>query len=247
MGRWSRQAAYEFLSWLEPQPNLRWLEMGCGTGALTEAILEQANPISILACDPSEALLGIARERIRDPRVSFEVSGAASCQAYPSRLDVFASGLVLNFIDDPKTAVGSIAQKLTDGGLVAAYVWDYSQGMEFLRVFWDAAVALDPNAADLDEGKRFPLCSPAPLRSLFESVGLSNIEVTSLETITRFDSFSDYWTPFLGGTGPAPNYVSSLGDDERQRLEKDLRTRLSPEGDGSLVLTARAWGVRGST
>jgi ubiquinone/menaquinone biosynthesis C-methylase UbiE len=245
MGRWSRQIALEFLRWIEPQSGLRWLELGCGTGALTEIILDDADPASILALDPSAALVHIADGRIQDFRVSFQVGGIENLPSTPNQFDSCVSGLVLNFIEKPEIALGSIAQLLTDGGLIAAYVWDYSKGVGFLRAFWDAAVALDPNTAKLDEGVRFPLCSPAPLRSLFEDVGLKDVEVKALETTTKFDSFSDYWEPFLGGVGPAPSYVSTLGNDERRRLEEGLKSRLSLESDGAIVMTARAWGVRG--
>jgi ubiquinone/menaquinone biosynthesis C-methylase UbiE len=245
MGRWSRLAAFEFLQWIRPQPKLRWLEIGCGTGALTEAVLENAYPGSILACDPSEALVGVARNRIRDPRASFQIAGAEDLPVQPAEFDILASGLVLNFIEDPETAIGSLKGLLSKHGLVASYVWDYSQGIEFLRAFWDVAVAQRPDAANLDEGRRFPICAPEPLRSLFQRLGLKKVEVVDLNMNTQFDSFEDYWEPLLGGTGPAPSYVSSLEDAERDRLEQGLRARLSPNGEGRIMLKARAWAVRG--
>ncbi len=113
------------------------------------------------------------------------------------------------------------------------------------RAFWDAAVALHPNAANLDEGIRFPLCAPDPLRSLFTTAGLKDVEVVALETLTKFNGFSDFWDPFLGAVGPAPSYVSSLSKDERRHLKESLRSRLIMEYDGTIVMQARAWGVRG--
>lgn len=247
MGRWSRLVADKFVGWIDPQPKLHWLDLGCGTGALTAALLEHADPASILACDPSEPLLELARERIRDQRVAFQAAGAHDFKKPPHQLSAFVSGLVLNFIEDPRSAMESIARQLAPHGIVAGYVWDYSHRMEFLRVFWDVATALDPNAAHLDEGNRFPLCAPTPLRSLFEHIGLANVEVTPLDVSTDFKSFSDYWEPFLGGTGPAPNYVNSLGLEERERLEHALRAQLSPNGDRGFALVARAWAACGST
>ncbi len=245
MGRWSRQIATEFLRWIEPRAGLHWLELGCGTGALTEAIIEHADPASILACDPSSALLQIARERIHDLRVDFQVARMEELPARPRQFDCCASGLVLNFVEQPESMVRSIVERMTVNGLFAAYVWDYSGGMQFLRAFWDAAVALDPNAANLDEGNRFPLCSPDALRSLFTAARLKVVDVIALETLTKFNGFSDFWEPFLGEVGPAPRYVSSLGNDERRRLKESLESRFLMEDDGTIVMQARAWGVRG--
>jgi hypothetical protein len=129
--------------------------------------------------------------------------------------------------------------------MLAAYVWDYAEGMQFLRFFWDEAVALDPSAAPLDEGRRFPLCRPDALRLLFEQSGLDSVETRALEIVTVFPDFDAYWSPFLGGTGPAPSYVDSLEPDARRQLRLRLEQRLTPSADGSIQLTARALGVRG--
>jgi hypothetical protein len=129
--------------------------------------------------------------------------------------------------------------------MLAAYVWDYAEGMQFLRFFWDEAVALDPSAAPLDEGRRFPLCRPDALRQLFEQAGLDSVETRALEIVTAFPDFDAYWSPFLGGTGPAPSYVDSLEPDARRQLRLRLEQRLTPSADGSIQLTARALGVRG--
>jgi len=247
IGRWSRLVAKEFIRWLEPPTGLRWLELGCGTGALTSALIELTAPTSVLAGDPSESLLSLARKHIVDPRVTFV---AASSGNYPPPTDPFDAcvfGLVLNFIPDPQSAIESIMPFLAPGGIVGGYVWDYTAGMEFLRVFWDAASAINPAAIDLDEAKRFPLCAPGPLRSLFLSAGLNNVQVKPIGIRTRFVSFMDYWEPFLGGTGPAPSYVTSLAPEARQQLMENLRARLLPGGDGSFELAARAWAAQGSS
>jgi hypothetical protein len=117
--------------------------------------------------------------------------------------------------------------------------------MELLRRFWDAAVELDRGASELDEGSRFPLCQPAPLAALFRKAGLREIEVHAIDVPTRFRDFDDYWTPFLGGQGPAPGYATSLGDERRDALRDRVRARLPIAGDGSIDLVARAWAVRG--
>ena len=131
-------------------------------------------------------------------------------------------------------------------GRVAAYVWDYTGGMELIRRFWDAAAALDPAAADLDEGRRFPLCQPEPLAGLFRDAGLAEVAVRPIQVPTVFRDFDDYWTPFLGGQGPAPGYVLSLDGAGRAALREELATRLPAAADGSIALAARAWAVAGT-
>lgn len=131
------------------------------------------------------------------------------------------------------------------GGVVAAYVWDYADGMQFLRYFWDSAAVLDPTAADLAEGARFPLCRPGPLADLWRAAGLVGVEATGLEVPTLFGDFDDYWNPFLGGQGPAPTYAMSLTEEARDRLRDHIRARLPVAADGSIPLSARAWAIRG--
>jgi hypothetical protein len=141
--------------------------------------------------------------------------------------------------------VAEFARVAKSGRVAAAYVWDYAEGMAMMRYFWDAATALDPAAADLDEGRRFPLCRPEPLRELWTDAGLDNVSVQAIEVSAVFADFDDYWRPFLGGQGPAPGYVMSLTEEHRRALRDLLRVRLPSAVDGSIQLTARAWAVRG--
>jgi SAM-dependent methyltransferase len=245
MGRWSRKLARPFVEWLGVKSGARWLEVGCGTGALTATICEVGAPAAVVACDPAEPFVGHTRHKIRDPRVSF---GVATVEALPSEqrgFDAVVSGLVLNFIPNPEKALSSMRERAAPNGTVAAYVWDYADGFELLKHFWVEAVALNPWAAPLDEGVRFPLCREPALASFFQNVGLSNVETTALDIATTFIDFDDLWTPFLGGTGPAPAYVVSLEPAQRDALKDRLRARFRPEPDGTLRLTARAWAVRG--
>jgi hypothetical protein len=131
-------------------------------------------------------------------------------------------------------------------GTVAAYVWDYAEGMRLMRAFWDAAAALDPAAASLDEGRRFPLCRPEPLARLFAAAGLREVATRAIDVPTVFRDFDDYWDPFLGGQGPAPAYCVGLAEDARTALRERLRTSLPVAPDGRIRLTARAWAVRGT-
>jgi hypothetical protein len=132
------------------------------------------------------------------------------------------------------------------GGTVALYVWDYAGEMQLMRYFWEAAVALDPAARELAEATRFPLCRPEPLATLFRDAGLEAVATRPIDLPTVFRDFEDYWSPFLGGQGPAPGYAMSLTDDRRAALRERLRSTLPAEPDGRIPLIARVWAARGT-
>ena len=245
MGRWSRPLAEEFVRWLRPPPNWDWLDVGTGTGALAGALCALASPRSVVGCDASSAFVEFARSRSADPCLRFEVGDAERPPLRDGGYDAIVSGLALNFFPDPRLALERQLEVARPGGCVAAFVWDYADGMEFLRVFWDAAAVVDPRAAELDEGRRFPLCDPGALRSLFESVGARAVRTGAVRISTPFVDFDDYWRPLLGGVGPAPAFVASLGGDQRRRLAAELGTRLRVRFDGPIELSARAWTVAG--
>jgi SAM-dependent methyltransferase len=245
VGRWSRRVAVEFLRWLDVPAGRSWLDVGCGTGALTKAVLDTAEPSLVVGVDPAEGLLANARAGVVDPRVSFQDGDARSLPLPDRHFDAVVSGLALNFVPEPPRAVAEFARVTRPDGTSAAYVWDYAEGMAMMRYFWDAATALDPHAAELDEGPRFPVCQPEPLQELWTAAGLADVAVRSIEIPTVFTDFADFWTPFLGGTGPAPAYVMSLAEDHRDALRDSLRARLPVGADGTIALTARAWAVRG--
>lgn len=245
VGRWSRLVAREFVEWLNIPPSARWLDVGCGTGALAQTILAQANPAEVHGIDPSDGYLALARDQLRDERVRFDVGDARNLPLESDDYDVVVSGLVLNFIPDIQAGISETVRVARPGGAVAAYVWDYTGKMELMRYFWDAAVELKPEDRERDEGRRFPICQPKPLKKLFQGAGLRNVEVRSLGVPTHFRDFDDYWTPFLGGQFPAPDYARSLSEEGRAALRDRIREALPNDDDGSIKLIARAWGVRG--
>lgn len=245
VGRWSRRVAREFLAWLDVPPGRRWLDVGCGTGALSQAVLELAAPQSVQGIDQSAGFVAYAQQHTRDRRAAFETGDARALPYRAASFDVVVSGLVLNFVPEPPAALDQMARVVRPGGNVAVYVWDYAGGMQMMRYFWDSAAELNPAAAELSEGLRFPLCRPGPLEQLFGDAGLNNVEVRPIDIPTVFRDFDDYWSPFLGGQAPAPLYAMSLDDERRTELRERLRATLPTEADGSIRLTARAWAVRG--
>ncbi|MBI2207018.1 MAG: hypothetical protein HYU41_24555 [Candidatus Rokubacteria bacterium] len=146
---------------------------------------------------------------------------------------------------DHESMARQMARVTRPGGLVAAYVWDYSGGMQMMRQFWDAAIAVSPNDAKLDRAERSPLCQPGPLRALFERAELKSVTVCAIDVPTVFRNFNDYWNPFLRKTGAAPTYLASVGDEVRERIRRCLESRLASLQDGPIELTARARAVQG--
>jgi SAM-dependent methyltransferase len=246
MGRWSRLLAPRFVSWLQVPQGLHWLDVGCGTGALAKAIGEAAGPASVLGCDPAEPFVEFARRHSQDRRVAFAKAEVGSLPSRRGGFGCIASLLALNFFPDPAAAMGEMRSRAAPEGTVAACVWDYREGMESLRRFWDAACEVDATARELDEGVRFPLCQPGALVDLFRDAQLRDVACDPIEIVTRFSSFEDYWTPLLGGTGPAPSYVASLHDERRAALARSLEGTLPRNADGTMDLTARAWAIRGT-
>jgi SAM-dependent methyltransferase len=242
VGRWSRQVAPLFVDAIKVPAGRRWLDVGCGTGALSAAILERASPSSVVGVDPSQGFRDTAKARLGD-RVSLRPGNATAIPLGDASVDAVVSGLVLNFVPDQPAALAEMKRVAVPGGTIAAYVWDYAEKMELMRHFWDAAISLDAGVAQMDELVRFPVCRPEPLKRLFAEAGLQDIEVSAIEIATPFASFDDYWAPFLGGQGPAPSYAMSLDEAARQRLRDTLRQRIPAAPDGSISMIARAWAV----
>ena len=247
VGRWSRLVAREFVTWLDVASGARWLDVGCGSGALTETVLAETEPESIEGVDTSEAFVAYAASRVTDPRASFAVADAQALDRPDAAYDAVVSSLVLNFLPDPARGAAEMRRVVRPGGVVAGYVWDYAGEMQLMRRFWDAAAELDPAAADLDEGRRMAGCNPADLEALFSGAGLEEVETRAIDVPTVFADFDDYWSPFEGGQGPAPGYCASLPPDRRAVLRERLRETLPAASDGSISLVARAWAVRGTS
>jgi ubiquinone/menaquinone biosynthesis C-methylase UbiE len=245
VGRWSRLVALEFLRWLNVPTDSDWLDVGCGTGALTQTILQNALPRTIASIDQSAGFIAYASQQVVDERITFHVGDAQSLPFDTADYDAVVSGLVLNFIPHPDRALQEMRRVVRPGGLVAVYVWDYADKMELMRHFWNAVTELDPSASNLDEGQRFPICHPEALAEHFRAAGLQNVETRAIDIDTYFRDFDDYWSPFLGGQGPAPTYVMSLNEQRRADLRERIRAGLPVAPDGSIPLVARAWAVRG--
>jgi SAM-dependent methyltransferase len=245
VGRWSKQVAARFIEWLEVPAGRDWLDVGCGTGAVTRTIVTTREPRRVAGVDRSEAFLQFAQVSTDDARASFQPADAQELPFDAGVFDVAVSGLVLNFVPEPERMAREMARVVRPGGVVALYVWDYTGEMQMMRYFWDAALETAVSTG-VDEGQRYPIANLSALRELFERVGLQAIEAEAIDIPTVFANFEDYWRPFLGGQGPAPVYVQSLSEDARADLREKLRQRLPVQPDGTIPLIARALAIRGS-
>lgn len=238
--------AAHFIDWLALPQGLRWADVGCGTGALTELIMQSCEPASVVGVDRAAAFIALARRRVVDARAAFEVGDATSLPWADASVDATVSGLVLNFVSDGAAMVREMRRVARPGGCVAAYVWDYAGGMQMMRNFWDVAIALNPNDASLDQAERFPICNPGPLQALFEAEGLKQVSTRPIDIPMVFRDFDDFWTPFLGKQGAAPTYLAKLEPAMQQRIRDELKARLPVHPDGTIRMGARAWAVQGT-
>ena len=244
VGRWSRLVAKEFIRWLAIPQDRQWLDVGCGTGALSQTILRLTNPKQVTGIDRSEDYVNTARSNASHPNADFRTGDAQSLPVPSDVFDVAVSGLVLNFVPQPDQMIAEMRRAVKKNGMVAVYVWDYAGKMQFMRHFWNAATALDPTISNHDEGKRFPICNPDALTRLFREAGLLHSETRHIDISTDFQDFDDYWNPFLGGQGPAASYTMSLSEERRAELRERIHNSLPFAMDGSIPLVARAWAIK---
>jgi SAM-dependent methyltransferase len=246
MGRWSRRLAPLFITFAAVGARDSVLDAGSGTGALAFALADALPAVRVTGVDPSSDYVRYAQARSPGDRVRFMVGDAQALEIPGATFDKTLALLVLNFIPDAAKALRELVRVTRPGGTVAAAVWDYGEGMQMLRVFWDEAVALDPAIAPRDE-RNMSLSRRGELAALWRSTGLERVEDQPITIELAFASFNDYWRPFLGGQGPAGAYVVSLPEARRAALEARLRSRLfGQRQDGPFVLQARAWAVKGT-
>jgi SAM-dependent methyltransferase len=246
MGRWSRSLAPLLVRFVGVRDGDSVLDVGAGTGALTAAVATMAPSSRIIGIDPAAPYVALAQSQHGGALISFEVGDAQQMRFASATFDRTLSLLVFNFIPDAPKALDEMKRVTKPTGTVAAAVWDYGEGMEMLRVFWDEAIALRPASAAKDE-RNMPFCRRGELASAWREQGLENVVEDGLAIETRFASFDDFWTPFLERQGPAGAFTASLTPSDREALRSRLRRRLLGTGaDRAIVMHARARAVRGT-
>lgn len=247
MGRWSRRLADPFLRFMGTAEAQRVLDVGCGTGALAEAILARCNPREVQAVDLAEVYIDYARRRTHDPRVVFAVGDACALDFPDQSFDRVMALLVLHFVPRPAEAIAEMRRVAKPGATVGAAVWDARGGFVANRLFFDTAAALDPQAS-ARRGKNYtrPLTRPGELAAAWRAAGFVDVEEEQLVIRMAFEDFEDYWRPYLGRDGPGAEYVASLAVDDRERIEAAVRSAfLDGEPDGPRSYAAIAWAVKG--
>lgn len=241
MGRYSRELAPALADFAEIRAGTRALDVGCGPGALLEELAQRLGSQAVAAVDPSPTLVAACVERL--PGADVRVAGAEHLPWADGEFDAALAQLVVNFMADAPSGVGEMRRVVRPGGIVAACTWDYAGGMTMLRTFWDAALALDPQAPD--EGRTMQFQDPDALEGLWRTVGLDAVETAPLDVQARYDGFDDFWQPFLSGGAPGGAYCASLDREQQDALREECRRRLG-NPSGQFVLGARAWAVRGT-
>ena len=246
MGLWSIKVAQLFLNLLNEKYRIQeksWIDVGCGTGALTFEIMKYAKPEMIVGVDPSKDFLP---KENTNKLLSFKIGSSDNLPIESGNFDFAVSALALNFMPNKDQCIKEMLRVLKNEGVLALYVWDYSEQMEFLRYFWDTAIELIPGAEEYDQGEKFPICRREALKELFEKHALQTIDLKDLTIQTEFKNFQDYWKPFLGGQGSAGRYMSTLEEKKKNLIKNTLFERLPIAKDGKILLKARAFAISGN-
>ena len=236
VGRYARKLAPLFADFSGIQAGSA-LDVGCGSGLLTEELARRLGAESVAGTDPS-SLLEACRERV--PGADLR-SGSAEELPWPDdSFDAALAQLVIHFMSDPAAGLREMARVVRTGGVVSACTWDFGDGMVLLAAFWKAARAIDPDAPT--EERLFG--RPEELLELWQSQGLDRVEVEALEVSAGYADYDELWETFLLRAGPSGDYAASLDESGRQALREEFRRRLGVPA-GSFTLDARAWAVRG--
>lgn len=235
MGRYSQALASDFADAAGLRHGDRALDVGCGPGALTTELVERLGAASVVAIDPSPMFLAGCAQRHPDVEVT---EGRAEAIPYPAgRFDAALAQLVLHFVSDPALAAAEMRRVVRPGGVVAACVWGFADGMEMLRAFWDAALAVDPDAPDEARVLRFG--RSGEIVELFVECGLDSVVESSLVVDSTYADFDELWSGFLAGIGPAGSHCVGLSDADRAAVRSGMFDRLgAPVGPFTLSASA---------
>jgi ubiquinone/menaquinone biosynthesis C-methylase UbiE len=244
VGRYAPQLARALITAAGVRPPQRALDVGCGPGALTGELAAVLGAGSVVAVDPSDSFVQACRAR--HPGVDVRSGAAEDLPVDDDAVDVVVSQMVVNFCTDADAALAEMRRAARGGGTVAGCVWDYAEGMELLRAFWDAAREVDPEAgAAQDEAVVMAYCREGELAALWTCAGLQDVVGGQLVVAAAYDDFDDLWDPLTTGVGPSGAFASGLDADGRDALRAALHRRLgAPERP--FELSARAWFAKGT-
>src|SRR4029453_11036609 len=222
MGRWSARLAPSFLRFAEVQDGQNVLDVGCGTGILSSALVSFGASIKVTGIDPVQTYVSFAREAVSTRCAQFEVGVAESLPFADGAFDAALALLVLQDFSDRRQAVREMARVARPGGVVATCQWDFQDGLPMLSLFWHAAEAVAPDAVFSQQGRTPPpsYTTPDDLRALWRSCGMLDVQMANLEMSMEFSSFDDYWQPFLGGSTPTSAFAAAENSKTDARLSR---------------------------
>jgi SAM-dependent methyltransferase len=237
MGRFSRPLAVPFVNFAGLPLAGRVLDVGCGPGALTTELARRAGPGRVTAIDPSEEYVAALSER--HPEVQVIRAPAEDLPFEEGWFDATLAQLVVNVMDNPVAGLQEMARVTRGGGVVAACVWDFTDGGP-IGPFWDAAQALDP---ELETGSVCPGSRAGHLADLFRRAGIGGVVDSAVTVDVELATFEDWWEPFTLGVAPSGAYVAGLDADRRAVLRELCKERLP---DPPFVVSVKAWVARGA-
>jgi SAM-dependent methyltransferase len=242
MGRWSRAAGEIFLDWLALPKGLNWLDVGCGTGAFTELVIDRCAPSSMSAVDPSESQINYIRGRPAADRAAFRIGDAQSLPFVDHAFDVAAMALVINFVPDGAKAAAEMKRVVKPQGIVGAYVWDNLGGGFVQRPLVEglAAMGIDAPAAGGLKNTRIE-----ELEILFERAGLDQIATRRIEIEVSYRNFEAYWSAQTGLANPVVQPIRKMSEPDVARLRAYLRDHLPTNRSGRIAYPAVANAVMG--
>jgi SAM-dependent methyltransferase len=242
MGRYSRRLAPLLAEFAGVDRGTRVLDVGSGPGALTAELVDRLGAGSVAAADPSEMFSATCAERF--PGVDVKRAPAEELPWPDGTFDASLAQLVVNFMSDPVAGVREMHRVTRAGGVVAACIWDYRDGMRMLRTYWESALAIDPAAPD--EGRTMAIATADELRGIWLAAGLVDVESGAFDVEAEYESFDAFWHPFTVGAGPAGMHYASLDSAQAAALREECRHRLG-DPQGPFKLPARAWAIRGES
>ena len=236
MGRWSVELAPAFADYGGVAAGQRVLDVGCGSGVLTEELARRLGAENVAGVDPSP-MLETAAARVPGAELR---QGAAESLPWPDdAFDAALAQLVVHFMAEPAAGVAEMARVTRPGGAVVACTWDFGDGMEMLRTYWESARAVD-GAADSERS----FGTREELDELWRSAGLEGTQVEALEVASSYADFDELWDAFLLGVGPSGQFLLSRDPETQEAIRDEYHRRLG-EPEGRFELTGRAWAVRG--
>jgi ubiquinone/menaquinone biosynthesis C-methylase UbiE len=243
MGPWSQAAGAVFLQWLTPPPDARWLDVGCGTGIFTKLISDTCAPAEVFAVDPEDAQIDYARRQFSLARTNFRIADGCALPFPDSMFDIAVSALVMNFISDRPRALSEMRRVVRAGGMVGAYVWDFTAEAS---PSWPLRRALHEGGIQVPSIPGADSSNLDALRSLFAHGGLVHIETRSIEVSVQFPDFQAFWLAQTPSYSPTTKMINRLSSVDRERLVEALRAQLPLDQCGQIQYYARANAIKGN-